>query len=169
MDTDVDMDDEEEGWDDPERRLVKEDGRKENDEEHLAGLSRREIRLREEKNDARMTALGKMLDIAQRMDTVMETVPFSKDQELLRLRAMVSLYIGDLYVPPPPRSEKEEDESRKAKARQRKKARGFLDKIKEGGGELKEHDEGLWRSLDSDEEDYEESEEEEHTLLPMFS
>ncbi|KAK4166033.1 RNA polymerase I-specific transcription initiation factor rrn11 [Cladorrhinum sp. PSN259] len=174
-DEDVDMMDQDQdeggngGWDE-ERAAIK---KNRDVPEHLGGLTRREIKLTEEKNAARLNALGKMLEIAERMDTVMETFPFNRDHELLRLRAMASLYLGDLYVPPPPRSEKEQEESKKARVRQRVKAKGFLDKIKEGGGELKEHDEGLWKHLESDDDDYssedQDDEEEEHTILPMFS
>jgi hypothetical protein len=106
------------------------------------------------------------------MDTVMETMPFSRDPELLRLRAMVALYTGDLYVPAAPRSAAEEKESMKARAGQRAKARDFLRRIKEGGGELKDHDEMLLESLATDEEeedDEDEEGEEGGSVLPMFS
>ncbi|KAK4238086.1 RNA polymerase I-specific transcription initiation factor rrn11 [Achaetomium macrosporum] len=137
-------------------------------EDHLWGLSRRELRLREKENDLRLSALQRMTDIARRMDTVMETMPFSRDPELLRLRAMVALYTGDLYVPPAPRSKAEDKESKKARAGQRRKARGFLRRIQEAGGELKDHDEMLLESLASDEEE-DDDDEEEASVLPMFS
>ncbi|KAL2021931.1 hypothetical protein VTK56DRAFT_6350 [Thermocarpiscus australiensis] len=145
------------GWDDEGREA----------EDHLRGVSRREIRLREQENSLRLAALQRMVDVARRMDTVMETVPFSRDHELLRLRAMVALYIGDLQVPPAPRSELEDRESKRERARQRGKAKNFLRRIKEGGGELKDHDERLLASLVSDEEGEEEGEE--GLGLPMFS
>jgi hypothetical protein len=141
-------------------------------EDHLQGLSRHELRLRDKENDLRLSALQRMGDIAQRMDTVMETMPFSRDPELLRLRAMVALYTGDLYVPAAPRSAAEEKESMKARAGQRAKARDFLRRIKEGGGELKDHDEMLLESLATDEEeedDEDEEGEEGGSVLPMFS
>jgi hypothetical protein len=109
-----------------------------------------------------------MVDVAERMDTVMETVPFSRDSELLRLRAMVALYLGDLYVPPAPRSKVEDKDSKMARAGQREKARGFLLKIKEGGGELKDHDEQLLESLESDDEE-EEDDDDVGPVLPMYS
>jgi hypothetical protein len=133
--------------------------------DHLRGLSRREIRRREEEDKLRLAAMQRMTDIAQRMDTVMETIPFSRDHELLRLRAMVALYMADLCVPPAPRSRAQEMESREARAGQRRKAREFLERIKEGGGELKEHDEPLLKSLQSDDE----GEDEDQMGLPMFS
>ncbi|KAK3306619.1 uncharacterized protein B0T15DRAFT_552560 [Chaetomium strumarium] len=138
-------------------------------EDHLRGLSRRELRLREKENDLRLSALRRMTDIAQRMDSVMETMPFSRDPELLRLRAMVALYTGDLCVPAAPRSAAEEKESKKARAGQRGKARDFLRRIQEGGGELKDHDAMLLESLATDEEEDEEDEEEGVSVLPMFS
>ncbi|KXX82129.1 RNA polymerase I-specific transcription initiation factor rrn11 [Madurella mycetomatis] len=138
------------------------------DEEHLRGLSRREIRRREKEDGLRLAALQRMLDIAQRVDTVMETLPFSRDHELLRLRAMIALYIGDLSVPPTPRSKVEDTEGKRLRSEQRRKARGFLRKIKEGGGVLKEHDEWLLESLPSDEEG-DNYEEDGGAGLPMFS
>ena len=138
--------------------------------DHLQGLSRRERRLREKEDELRLSALRRMTDIAQRMDTAMETVPFSRDHELFRLRAMVALYIGDLYVPPAPRSKSEARDSKKAKQDQREKARGFLRRIKEGGGELKAHDEQLLETLASDDDDADdEADDDGASVLPMFS
>jgi hypothetical protein len=137
--------------------------------DHLRGLSRRERRLREKEDELRLSALRRMTDIAQRMDTAMETVPFSRDHELFRLRAMVALYIGDLYVPPAPRSKAEDRDGRKAKQDQREKARGFLRRIKEGGGELKAHDEQLLETLASDDDADDEADDDGASVLPMFS
>ncbi|KAI1821729.1 hypothetical protein F4861DRAFT_517542 [Xylaria intraflava] len=39
------------------------------------------------------------LDLADRLDTVLETSPYSTHTELLRIRAHVSLFIADLYLP----------------------------------------------------------------------
>ncbi|TGJ84063.1 hypothetical protein E0Z10_g4689 [Xylaria hypoxylon] len=39
------------------------------------------------------------LEIAARIDGVLENAPYTTDTELLRLRAHVSLFIGDLYLP----------------------------------------------------------------------
>ncbi|GAW18276.1 hypothetical protein ANO14919_077510 [Xylariales sp. No.14919] len=39
------------------------------------------------------------LEIAARIDGVLENAPYTTDAELLRLRAHVSLFIGDLYLP----------------------------------------------------------------------
>ncbi|KAJ4300476.1 hypothetical protein N0V88_003151 [Collariella sp. IMI 366227] len=139
-------------------------------EEHLQGLSRHELRLRERENELRLAALGRMKDLTERMDTTMETAPFSRDHELLRLRAMVALYTGDLSVPPAPRSETEDKEGKRARARQRGQAKGFLERIKDGGGQLKDDDEGLLEFLESDDQEDEEDEEDDGpSVLPMFS
>jgi hypothetical protein len=137
--------------------------------DHLQDLGRRERRLREKEDELRLSALRRMTDIAQRMDTAMETVPFSRDHELFRLRAMVALYIGDLCVPPAPRSKSEDRDSKKAKQDQREKARGFLRRIKEGGGELKAHDEQLLETLASDDDADDEADDDGASVLPMFS
>ncbi|KAK4156237.1 RNA polymerase I-specific transcription initiation factor rrn11 [Chaetomidium leptoderma] len=139
----------------------------ESEDHHLGGLSRHELRLRGKENDLRLAAQRRMLDIAQRMDTVMELMPFSRDHELLRLRAMVALYVGDLYVPPAPRSKAEDRESKELRAGQRVKAKGFFRRIKEGGGELKDHDELLFESLPTDDE--EDEDDGRGSVLPMFS
>ncbi|SPQ23728.1 c188f08d-e7c1-45c3-868b-a35cfad8c8e1 [Thermothielavioides terrestris] len=137
---------------------------------HLRGLSHRALRAREREDELRLAALQRMTDVAQRMDTVMETPPFSRDPELLRLRAMAALYLGDLEVPPAPRSDAEDSEGRRARAEQRRTARRLLLRIKEGGGELKDHDEALLESLRSDDEEDEADEEDRETSpLPMFS
>ncbi|KAL2127690.1 hypothetical protein VTI74DRAFT_10305 [Chaetomium olivicolor] len=158
----MDLDDEPVEYDEDGRALSSER------EGHLQGLSRHELRQREKENELRMAALGRMKDVAERMDTVMETAPFSRDPELLRLRAMVALYMGDLYVPPAPRSETEDREGKRARATQRTQAKRLLQRIKDGGGELKDYDEGLLESLVLDDEE-EEVEDEGPSVLPMFS
>ncbi|KAL2147830.1 hypothetical protein VTI28DRAFT_5602 [Corynascus sepedonium] len=137
------------------------------EEEHLRGLSRGERRLRRKENNLRLEALRRMTDIARRMDTTMETVPFSRDHELLRLRAMVALYIGDLYMPPSPRSAEEDKEGKTKRAGQHAKAKRLLQQIKETGGGLGEDDEQLLESLVSDDDD--DTEDEGRSVLPMFS
>ncbi|KAL2258293.1 hypothetical protein VTK26DRAFT_8444 [Humicola hyalothermophila] len=176
---DDDDDDEEEDGMDPDEPMTGYDGddnvdgdgaplRPVRDDDHLRDLSRAERKLRNKENELRLAALRRMVDVAQRMDAVMETVPFSRDHELLRLRAMVALYIGDLSVPPAPRSRAEEKDSRKARAVQRTKAKDCLRRIKEGGGDLQDHDEMLLRSLESDDEE-DDDDDERGSSVPMFS
>lgn len=134
---------------------------------HLLDLSRRELKLREKENNLRLEALRRMTDVSQRMDMVMETIPFSRDHELLRLRAMVALYTGDLYMRPAPRSPPEDREDKRARAGQREKAKVLLRQIKTTRGGLRDHDERLLETLDSDDED--DTEDGDRSVLPMFS
>jgi hypothetical protein len=134
---------------------------------HLRDLSRRELKLRDKENDLRLEALRRMTDISQRMDMVMETIPFSRDHELLRLRAMVALYTGDLHMRPAPRSPPEDREDRRARAGQREKAKVLLRQIKTTGGGLRDHDERLLETLESDDDD--DTEDGDRSVLPMFS
>ncbi|KAH6631640.1 hypothetical protein F5144DRAFT_629621 [Chaetomium tenue] len=136
-------------------------------EHHLQGLSRQELKLREKENGLRLEALRRMTDISQRMDIVMETIPFSRDHELLRLRAMVALYTADLHMRPAPRSPAEDRQDKRARAGQREKAKLLLRQIKATGGGLRDHDERLLETLDSDDED--DTEDEDRSVLPMFS
>ncbi|KAI1110788.1 hypothetical protein F5Y14DRAFT_338299 [Nemania sp. NC0429] len=61
---------------------------------------RRETKRRHEATDAlRAETRRGALEIAARMDAVLENVPYSSHGELLRLRAHVALFVGDLYLP----------------------------------------------------------------------
>ncbi|KAA8573329.1 hypothetical protein EYC84_003816 [Monilinia fructicola] len=62
-------------------------------------LKRRKEKRWEERDEVRRTALVAMELVAQRMDELMTTPPYSDSKVLLRLRGMVALYIGDLCVP----------------------------------------------------------------------
>jgi hypothetical protein len=79
--------------------------------------SRRERRKAEkrwiERDEARKTALIASEKISFRLDDLMATPPYSDNHNLLRLRGMIALYIGDLSVPalpPNEATEHEEDE-----------------------------------------------------------
>lgn len=62
-------------------------------------LKRRKEKRWEERDEIRRTALAATELVAQRMDELMTTPPYSDSRVLLRLRGMVALYIGDLCVP----------------------------------------------------------------------
>ncbi|KAK3398692.1 hypothetical protein B0T20DRAFT_215651 [Sordaria brevicollis] len=142
-------------------------------------------RLRQQKDQLRLKALEQMRDVARRMDAVMENSPYNKDVEMLRLRAMVALYVGDLCVPvsaqePSPEGEAEgkeaeerinEEEGRSAQKAEREKARGLLEKMKElKGGELEEEDRMVLEMISGEgEEDQNEEEEEEGRGRGTFS
>ncbi|KAL1976859.1 hypothetical protein VTN31DRAFT_3141 [Thermomyces dupontii] len=57
----------------------------------------------------RAKELAEAQEIAARMDEIMVSPPYSDSPELLRLRAMVSLWIGDLYVSSIPETEEDSD------------------------------------------------------------
>ncbi|KAK3491704.1 hypothetical protein B0T13DRAFT_518560 [Neurospora crassa] len=139
---------------------------------------RPEVRLKREKEKLRIKALEQMRDVARRMDAVLENTPYNKDVELVRLRAMVALYVGDLSVPVTVTQEVEgeeqgsgnwrksheermnEEEGRRAQAAERDRARVLFIKMRElRGGELEEGDEWVLELIsgggggDGDQED----------------
>ncbi|RAL59693.1 hypothetical protein DID88_000326 [Monilinia fructigena] len=62
-------------------------------------LKRRKEKRWEERDEVRRMALVATELVAQRMDELMTTPPYSDSKVLLRLRGMIALYIGDLCVP----------------------------------------------------------------------
>ncbi|KAL0471462.1 hypothetical protein QR685DRAFT_438162 [Neurospora intermedia] len=134
-------------------------------EEDERNSKRPEVRLRREKEKLRIKALEQMRDVARRMDAVLENTPYNKDVELVRLRAMVALYVGDLSVPVTVTQTQEvvkgeeqgsgnwrksheerinEEEGRRAQAAERDRARVLFIKMRElSGGELEEGDEWI--------------------------
>lgn len=74
------------------------------DDEELH-LPSRERHLHDEKVLLKTQALATMRGLAARMDTLMENAPYNRSVEMLRLRGMVALYIGDLSVPSTVRAE----------------------------------------------------------------
>ncbi|KAJ8064185.1 hypothetical protein OCU04_006536 [Sclerotinia nivalis] len=60
---------------------------------------RRKEKRWEERDEVRRTALVATELVAQRMDELMTTPPYSDSKVLIRLRGMIALYIGDLCVP----------------------------------------------------------------------
>ncbi|KAK4204094.1 hypothetical protein QBC40DRAFT_312173 [Triangularia verruculosa] len=140
-----------------------------NPEEPLPPPNKKEVRIQEAKDELRREMLGKMREVAERMDALLETVPYSRDGEFIRLRAMVGLYIADLSVPC---DEAERKRGLRARDKERQKARKLLEGVRDTGkGVLKQEDEELLRQLGSDDEDEDEDEESEgeETVLPMFS
>lgn len=97
-------------------------------------LSGRERRLRREKADLALRAGTAMRDVAKRMDALLENAPYNRSVEMLRLRGMVALYVGDLSMPPPPRTEEEEEEGRRIRGQERDRARTLFAKMIQNGG-----------------------------------
>jgi hypothetical protein len=70
----------------------------------------RRIRRRKERrwlkrDEIRLTALEAAEKIAARLDELMVTPPYSDSHNILHIRGMLALYIGDLSVPAPPNKE----------------------------------------------------------------
>lgn len=109
-------------------------------------------RTREEQ--VRREALEKMRVLAGRMDDVMDARPFSVDHEMLRLRAMMALYVSDLAVGSGVGDEDGEemwDGGVKERAEAIAKARSLFRVLKKTGGEIKE--EWIERLLEEEDEE----------------
>lgn len=102
------LDDEDEG--DVSQESESEDRDEEDGKDQFASdqrrRDRRRRRMRErrwlEREQIRQTALSASQDITKRLDELMGTPPYSDSHNLLRLRGMLALYIGDLSVPAMP-------------------------------------------------------------------
>lgn len=66
-------------------------------------LARRAEKRWRQREEVRRTALEASETVANRMDELMTSLPYSDSHALLRLRGMLALYIGDLCVPSAPR------------------------------------------------------------------
>ncbi|KKY32086.1 hypothetical protein UCDDA912_g07947 [Diaporthe ampelina] len=117
-------------------------------------LTGRERRLRQAKADLGLRALSAMRDVAARMDGLLEKSPYSRSAELLRLRGMVALYIGDLSVPPSPRTADEDEEGSRVRGLEQDKARAFFVRMVKSGGHSDACTERWLRDGDASEDDY---------------
>ncbi|PVH82616.1 hypothetical protein DL98DRAFT_130377 [Cadophora sp. DSE1049] len=79
----------------------------------------------EKRDEVRQTALAASDNIAAKLDEIMTTPPYSDNHNLLRLRGMLALYIGDLSVPAMPLEQDEDDNEASVRGSQRL---GELDK-----------------------------------------
>lgn len=157
--------------DDDDGNSAREDGRY-HLEDHLTG---RERRLRQAKADLGQRALSAMRDVAARMDSLMENAPYSRSAELLRLRGMVALYIGDLSVPPAPRTAGEEEEGSRARGLEQERARALFVRMVKSGGRADACTERWLRDGNGSDDDYGADDDEEDFQgsqwgsLPLFS
>ncbi|KAL1879422.1 hypothetical protein VTK73DRAFT_6954 [Phialemonium thermophilum] len=142
------------------------------DERHDSGHPFRrhhsEPRLRERKDELRLRALEEMRDIVGRMDAVMENPPYSASIEMLRLRGMAALYMGDLVLPPNPRTAEEDAEGRVRREEERRRAVTMFRRLEERGGEIEDCFQTLVRLVRQDEDDVDD-EEYPSEALPMYS
>lgn len=135
-------------------------------------LTGRERRLRQAKAEVGLRAQETMLDVANRMDALMENAPYKTNVEMLRLRGMVALYVGDLSMAPPPRTDDEEDEGSRIRDEERDRAGRLFRRMREQGGPVDAFTE---RWLDGGRGEDSEGDEDEDDLdsawsgLPVFS
>uniref|UniRef100_A0A4E9ELC7 Transcription factor domain-containing protein n=1 Tax=Gibberella zeae TaxID=5518 RepID=A0A4E9ELC7_GIBZA len=95
-----------------------------------------EARLVQKKEELRLQALSSMQDITKRMDVLIQDMPYSRNQQYIRLRAMASLYIADLVVPVSPVSMLQTQQGQQARLMEQDRARKSLMRIVTYGGEL---------------------------------
>ncbi|GKT59053.1 hypothetical protein ColTof4_12655 [Colletotrichum tofieldiae] len=94
----------------------------------------RDRRLRQARDQIRLRTLDALREVAGRMDDLLEGRPFSHSRELLRLRGMVSLYIGDLLIPAHTDAESQMAEARIRRDAERNNARSSFQRMVEHGG-----------------------------------
>ncbi|ODA78495.1 hypothetical protein RJ55_05876 [Drechmeria coniospora] len=82
----------------------------------------------------RKQALAGMRDISDRMDSLMQELPYRKNNQFLRLRATAALYMADLLVPPS--SQITGANHHEARRQQRQVAIDALKRLAENGGAL---------------------------------
>jgi hypothetical protein len=91
-------------------------------------IRRRAERRWTERDEIRQTALAASEKITARMDDVMSMPPYSDSHNMLRLRGMLALYIGDLSVPDLPIEDEEGSDANEETAEiSRKLGRGNQD------------------------------------------
>ncbi|KAG8676061.1 hypothetical protein FPOAC2_02141 [Fusarium poae] len=103
-------------------------------------LESSEARLVRKKDELRRQTLSAMRDITKRMDALIQDMPYSRNQQYLRLRAMASLYIADLVVPigpgSMPQTQTQPEHEQQARLKEQDRARKYLMRIVTYGGEL---------------------------------
>jgi hypothetical protein len=109
--------------------------------------------LYEEKERIREEAARRMRELAQRMDDVMLDRPYRNNHEMLRLRGLVALFLGDLAMPTVPRTADEEAEGREGRAAQRKRAKARFRLVIKERGNLEQQYVDFARQLEDDDEE----------------
>lgn len=137
-------------------------------------LTGRERRLRQAQAELGLRAQQTMLDVATRMDALMENAPYKTNIAMLRLRGMVALYVGDLSMAPPPRTDDEEEEANRIRDEERDRAGRLFRMMRDQGGRIDAFTErwvGGGRGEDSggDEEEDEDDMDSAWSGLPVFS
>ncbi|KND86861.1 hypothetical protein TOPH_08510 [Tolypocladium ophioglossoides CBS 100239] len=106
------------------------------DDAHAPGAHDHQARLRAHTDRLRGQALAAMRDITARMDTLMQQLPYYKDNHFLRLRATASLYAADLLVPTSQTTSPQRYDAENRRQLERQAAIDALRRLVENGGEL---------------------------------
>ncbi|OLN95608.1 hypothetical protein CCHL11_04849 [Colletotrichum chlorophyti] len=119
----------------------------------------RDRKLRQARDQLRLRTLDALREVAGRMDDLLEDRPYSHSREMLRLRGMVSLYIGDLLIPAHTHREGQMAEAQARREAERNNARFRFQKMVENGGRPDTFVQELLAPVDQ----------EDGPLLPVFS
>lgn len=125
----------------------------------------KEGRSKAAKDKLRLDALEATRQVAGRMDELMQNLPYSKSLEMMRLRGVIALFMGDLAVPFPPRSGDEEYDGRTRRDRERDRAVKLFQKVEAQGGQLDPWLREVMKEVSRGDED----EEDEPMVMHMFS
>ncbi|PNY23967.1 Uncharacterized protein TCAP_06087 [Tolypocladium capitatum] len=106
------------------------------DEAHGLEAHEHQAKLRAHRDQLRAQALVAMRDITDRMDTLMQQLPYYKNNHFLRLRATASLYAADLVVPASQTTPPQRHEAGNRRQLERQAAIDALHRLAENGGEL---------------------------------
>lgn len=121
--------------DDPDASDQPDDSPDEDGSENVAGMSnRRSDAANKRKEDLRRRTLAAMEGLASKMDELMTEPPYSKHDEFKRLRAMISLYNADLFVPYMVEWDAEAREAKERKEKEQDFARTLLQKVLQRDG-----------------------------------
>ncbi|CAK7273717.1 hypothetical protein SEPCBS57363_005792 [Sporothrix epigloea] len=83
------------------------------------------------REEARGEALNQARNLGRRMDAIMATAPYATSPEMLRLRGMLALFMGDLAIVTPPRTPHETQGGRQLRAQERSRARARFARLLE--------------------------------------
>lgn len=135
--------------------------------------SRADRRLRDERAILARRALAAARDVVTRMDLLMEAAPYDRSVEMLRLRGMAALFLGDLAAVAT--VDEERGEALRVREEERTRARGFFARMRDAGGSVDNFTERWLVNEDDDDDDDDENRVEDDEMaytwsaLPVFS
>lgn len=106
------------------------------DQADLAYANDNDLALPDRKEQAKLQAYVKMRDIAKRMDTMINELPYSKNNHFHQLRATAALFTADLLVLVGQASTSRQAEREQERQVQKHIAESSLHKIEDNGGQI---------------------------------